>query len=217
MSMIVNRMECPLPHIANYTPKPNDTKICQWYCCLCGQLYGSIIYKKTTLPDNHPAAAVNPAAADNESVNDYLIRSIKYYSQIVYNLRGSQALAAALLAAPSSVGASPHHHDDDDAVDDNVYAHEISPYDNPEVRRLASFNDILSPLIIEETNLVVTPTPVFIRTTSTTAYNFDKVHSLCTDGTAADDVILNIPTRFTCHRCDHMMCPYCPKVRVKDL
>lgn len=209
MSMIANRMECPLPHIANYTPKPNDTKICQWYCCLCGQLYGSIIYKKTPVPDNHVAAA-NPATSD-ESVNDYLIRSIKYYSQIVYNLGG--------FPAPS---ASPPVAGDDDAVvgdglPDDVYANEISPYDNPEVRRLSSFNDILSPLIIAETNLVVTPTPVFIRTTSTTAYNFDKVQQPCTETKTEDDVILNIPTRFTCHRCDHMMCPYCPKVRVKDL
>lgn len=32
-----------------------------------------------------------------------------------------------------------------------------------------------------------------------------------------ETVLLKVPTRFTCHRCNHMMCPYCPKVRVKDL
>ena len=31
------------------------------------------------------------------------------------------------------------------------------------------------------------------------------------------EIVLKIPTRFTCHRCDHMMCPYCPKIRLKDL
>lgn len=38
-----------------------------------------------------------------------------------------------------------------------------------------------------------------------------------TEAASTTAVVLKIPTRFTCHRCDHMMCPYCPKVRFKDL
>lgn len=31
------------------------------------------------------------------------------------------------------------------------------------------------------------------------------------------NVILSTPKRFVCYRCDHMMCPYCLKLRVRDL
>ncbi|CAN3367091.1 hypothetical protein DICA1_E22100 [Diutina catenulata] len=217
MSIIMKRqLEGSLQHIDNYTPKPNDTKICQWYCCSCGQSYGSIIYKPTsevddvtpthptfpTLPATEPIPAASGAITTEEDpkdgdastnqLNDYLIKSIKYYSQIVYNKLDTPTIPE---------------------EETNPYADEINPYEFPEVRRSSSFNDVISPTLLAETNSVVTPTPIYIRTTTSTtpASNYDY------DDMGRDDVILNIPTRFTCHRCDHMMCPYCPKVRVKDL
>lgn len=30
-------------------------------------------------------------------------------------------------------------------------------------------------------------------------------------------IILSVPKRFVCHRCHHMMCPYCKKIRLKDI
>lgn len=32
-----------------------------------------------------------------------------------------------------------------------------------------------------------------------------------------EEILLKPPSRFTCHRCYHMMCPYCLKIRTKDL
>lgn len=182
MSMIANSVDCRAPsHIEGAPSRISDqSKICQWYCCLCGQLYGSIIYTNDT------DAEITSTTADATSLDDYLIRSIKYYSQIVYN--------------------TPALHSPDAT---SVYAAEINPYEQLVVLRLALLNDLLSPLLIEDTN--VTPTPIFLRNTPNLPYGMDKTAKV------RDDVILNVPTRFTCHRCDHMMCPYCPKVRVKDL
>ncbi|ODV81475.1 uncharacterized protein CANTADRAFT_109967 [Suhomyces tanzawaensis NRRL Y-17324] len=141
----------------------SDNQICQWYCCACGQSYGSIIYRDhrpsdpsmsaTPTTPTMPAAPVAPAtpAKSPHCLNEYLLQSLKHYSLLIYN------------HAPPTAN-----------VDSNY----------------------------------TTDTPV------RSPGSFEEVPSLAGP---RDGISLKVPTRFTCHRCDHMMCPYCPKVRVKDL
>lgn len=135
-------------HPARQPLPPNDNKICQWYCCSCGQSYGSIIYKK-------PPEQVSLVT----DIHEYLLQNLKHYSSLVYDEEASDQTRV------------PRTNND--------------PYTVPGFESSSSENvDMtLSPSGAENEN----------------------------------SVLLKIPTRFNCHRCSHMMCPYCPKVRFKDL
>lgn len=136
---------------------PDENKICQWYCCLCGQTFGQIYYKDRRS---------EPVPRSSVPIQNELIDKIKYYSQIVYN---------------------QHKPEDNDYFQYHPYPSSglHSPLTVPLELRVGRFN-------VEDT-------------TDMTEMN------------NSSNVMLKIPTRFTCHRCDHMMCPYCPKIRIKDL
>lgn len=126
----------------------DKNRICQWYCCECGQTYGSIIYKQKS---GHYSTS---ASTDQSSI----IENLKYYSQFIYQ-------------PPHRTHEDPETHDPEPDV----------KYDSDDS--------------ILQTNL---PT-------------------LNSNNSEVEEIFLDPPTRFNCHRCNHMMCPYCLKVRIKDL
>lgn len=139
----------------------DQNRICQWYCCECGQTYGSIIYKQknnysTTSNSQYRNANIsNPNTSNSNSNSEYNItEKLRYYSQFIYSHH-------------EAATAEIHEPDPDDKYD--------------------SDDSILHTNLLDDSKSKI------------------------------EEIILDPPTRFTCHRCNHMMCPYCLKVRIKDL
>lgn len=152
----------------------HDNKICQWYCCDCGQSYGTIIFK------------------DKQDIgrNNSNISTVKYYSSILYNKH---------IVINESL--SPMEEDD---------------YDYLTVKNV----------ILKHTKLsIVIPDNMDVYSHSSTinaniSHRIEQPHPHCQDDLHDNDeatILVNGPKRFNCHRCQHMMCPYCPKIRYKDL
>lgn len=152
----------------------DQNRICQWYCCECGQTYGSIIYKQksnysttsnsqyrantahSNSISNSNSTTTNSTTTNSNSNSEYNItEKLRYYSQFIYSHHETPAAA------------EPHESDPDEKYD--------------------SDDSILHTSLLDD--------------------NKSKI----------EEIILDPPTRFTCHRCNHMMCPYCLKVRIKDL
>ncbi|KAK6458684.1 uncharacterized protein RJT20DRAFT_4272 [Scheffersomyces xylosifermentans] len=228
----------------------NDNKICQWYCCSCGQSYGSIIYPNSVEEDvsrnlhphkdtpNHglPIATkysngtngsyFNPSIHSStsnhhtNSTSDYLLQNLKYYSQIVYSKgidtphRPDSALSGRSISEDTSFYRNY-----------DIYSPSLSnvqtiddEQENLSFKRSESLGDLLDgdAAISLRDEDYEDSTTVPSTATSTISSNTDSGSQFSESGQGSN-IILNIPTRFTCHRCDHMMCPYCPKVRMRDL
>ncbi|KAK6460161.1 hypothetical protein DFJ63DRAFT_338110 [Scheffersomyces coipomensis] len=166
------------------TTTTNDTnKICQWYCCSCGQSYGSIIYKATSI---------------EEPVSTFLrthdLHGLKYYSQMSYTNNDHPPPIDVTHIKPDLNHRISQNSDSFDLYQDTIPSRNSST---------SSSGSCFSSHIhrTNSTDTEIQSIPPEIETTSNNK----------------EDVILNTPTRFDCHRCNHMMCPYCPKLRLKDL
>lgn len=160
----------------------SDNKICQWYCCSCGQSYGSVLYKddyREVRPNGQPP---QKRARSLDSSN-YILDSLKYYSQVVYGDH-KHVISNASFSAGSSVNSN---------ADTNYFDCKTATTDTEESH---------SPTITPNTPML---SPLHLNLNHNSFIDY------------REKIILNIPTRFTCHRCDHMMCPYCLKLRLKDL
>lgn len=151
----------------------NANKICQWYCCSCGQSYGSIIYKCDKDGDERYGKNDSERKAE-----DVLLRKLKHYSNILYHSSSLLSPDQSCLVSPTFATGNPQtgYFDMIRAKDPTHSGHQhVSEVHSPHVSLPYGYVD----------------------------YN--------------DRISLSIPTRFTCHRCSHMMCPYCLKIRLKDL
>ncbi|CCG23574.1 hypothetical protein CORT_0D07410 [Candida orthopsilosis Co 90-125] len=186
----------------------SDNKICQWYCCSCGQSYGSVLYKDDYIKQNE--FNERPEVADiyrtekppTQSTRNYIFDSLKYYSQVVYRdhkhvLSNSPTLVKSDNYFECKVGQSNgeyNHHSHQPQVQTQEKSQELpDAADTPESPRLNPHTPLVSPLQLD------------LNCSSTSLIEYQ------------DRAILSIPNRFTCHRCDHMMCPYCLKLRLKDI
>ena len=171
----------------------NANKICQWYCCSCGQSYGSIIYKENIETE-----------ITEEKEDDILIKRLKYYSQILYS-GGNPSSLIRLYSKYEYLNGSKNLRTPEERANVNYF--------EPIRRRSSSMTDIS-----DFKDRMGDSEPVH-HTISTFA-------SSCTSPSVSpvpglfeynNKVAVCIPTRFNCHRCNHMMCPYCLKIRLKDL
>lgn len=184
---------------SNNSPIPDQNKICQWYCCLCGQCFGQIYYKNL---EKREITYTNDSGAtgNNSIVENNLMDRLKYYSKIVYNQSESP-----------------------ETKDNNKIENEAEEEDSDYFQVLPTLNSGLnSPgtttLELNDRNYNFN----FNRETGPRNHlHPDDAQSnnnpYPNNHGTSSKVVLKIPTRFTCHRCDHMMCPYCPKIRLKDL
>ncbi|CAX42563.1 conserved hypothetical protein [Candida dubliniensis CD36] len=165
----------------------SDNKICQWYCCSCGQSYGSVLYRddyREVRPNGQPP---QKRARSLDSSN-YILDSLKYYSQVVYRDH-KHVISNASFSSSSSVNNN---------ADTNYFDCKTTTTDSSTQSTEGSHSPIIAP-----------------NTPMLSPLHLNLNHNSFID--YGEKVILNIPTRFTCHRCDHMMCPYCLKLRLKDL
>lgn len=153
---------------ALFPKKLDENKICQWYCCSCGQSYGTIIYKGDS---SHKDISIT----NYHTLHDYLLENLKYYSQMVYN-------------------------------DDNLQFQ----YMRPKASSAQNTTGHASQSTGGQNSQL--PTHHMHRDLGA---NYS--YSTSADASGDTSLMVEIPTRFVCHRCSHMMCPYCPKVRLRDL
>ncbi|KAK6885038.1 hypothetical protein K4I79_003926 [Candida tropicalis] len=187
----------------------SNNRICQWYCCSCGQSYGTVLYKDdynsfqpNGEPEQHRATTLDSS--------NYILDNLKYYSQVVYrdhkhvlsngsssNDNSTNYFNFKDRGSVSSTSSTTSHQpipisntsSSTIPADQRKYSLENHSPESPTFLPQPS-SHILSPLNIELNDNLID---------------------------YQEKIILNIPTRFTCHRCSHMMCPYCPKLRLKDL
>lgn len=167
--------------------KIDDQKICQWYCCQCGQSYGSITY---TGEERHNDREDISTKSDPESTKDNRehhdesnpLQALRYYSQFVYDnpVTGAYSYAASQIRGFLEGDSTSEEGEDTDGSQSSQ---------PPQVSRQSLTNDV---------------------TSSTYMIQLDSENH-------HQQVYISVPSRFNCHRCNHMMCPYCLKIRVKDL
>ncbi|KAI5968433.1 hypothetical protein KGF57_000127 [Candida theae] len=189
----------------------SDNKICQWYCCSCGQSYGSVLYKDDSNKKDgfteHPQMANNhrTEASPTASTRNYIFDSLKYYSQVVYRDHKH-----ALSNSPTLMKADNYfeYKERQSNGEYNHYAHHTREHAQQHAQEHSLESDVIdtpeSPRLNPHTPLI---SPLHLDLNSSS-------HSLIE---YQDRAILSIPSRFTCHRCNHMMCPYCLKLRLKDI
>ncbi|CAK9437752.1 uncharacterized protein LODBEIA_P21300 [Lodderomyces beijingensis] len=238
-----------------------DNKICQWYCCSCGQSYGSVLYKhdydqKTALDSRHHhhhhhphesqiAEGSTSFASTTSAANinpNYIFDSLKYYSSVVYRdhkhaISNSPTLTKASSyidlklqqqhheprrnswKPPSTLAKSPVSQKHKNTSNEEQQQKEEEDEEEEEhaegqyCRNECSEHSI----IYKSSNRSppqTPPQPPALLSPSHLHLDLISNNKLIE---YQDRVILNIPTRFTCHRCDHMMCPYCLKLRLKDI
>lgn len=167
--------------------KIDDQKICQWYCCQCGQSYGSITYTGEERHNNLEDLSTKP---DSQSTNENRehhdesnpLQALRYYSQFVYDnpVTGAYSYAASHIRGFLDGDSTS---EEGEETDGSQSSHP------PQVSRQSLTNDV---------------------TSSNYLIQLDS-------GNHHQQVYISVPSRFNCHRCNHMMCPYCLKIRVKDL
>lgn len=167
--------------------KIDDQKICQWYCCQCGQSYGSITY---TGEDRHHDLEDSATKSDSASADDSRehhdesnpLQALRYYSQFVYDnpVTGAYSYAASHIRGFLDGDSTSEECEETDGSQSSQ---------PPQVSRQNLTNDVTS------SNYLIQLDPENRR----------------------QQVYISVPSRFNCHRCNHMMCPYCLKIRVKDL
>lgn len=205
----------------------NKNLIVQWYCCDCGQSYGTIIYH------DHIVDLLN---------KEDDVSRLKYYSSIIYNhplLNSNYQLLSSL--TPDFL--ERKFFDDEDLeyfgmqrsnsinLPINNQKHDSKP------EKLLEFNTSLThrnSICTEENN-----NSSISQGSPSNQNDFDHVQSCYNEteetinlnspvenGTPYNDdndkkdpnqYLISTPERFVCNRCSHMMCPYCPKLRCKDL
>ncbi|KAK6200513.1 uncharacterized protein RJT21DRAFT_114923 [Scheffersomyces amazonensis] len=166
-------------------------KICQWCCCNCYQSYGSILYTSALRPP------ISPLSPTHREVHNLL-----YYSQLAYGIHDITDIS------------SEYHQHDHKVTSDNSNLCEAPS---------SSSQNTNTP---EYTHELVTSQNSFSSNRDTPkSISALKLHLQESAGSSTEqstvlrnpNIILKEPTRFNCHRCNHMMCPYCPKVRIRDL
>ncbi|KAI3402604.2 hypothetical protein KGF56_004696 [Candida oxycetoniae] len=285
-----------------HTGLTSDNKICQWYCCSCGQSYGSVLYKDDVDEtkaanskdiENTEAAnskdIENTEAANSKDIenaetanskdienaetanskdienaetanskdienaetanskdienaetanskdienteaanakiienadatsssahwtsatnprSNYIFDSLKYYSSVVY--RDHKETISPTIAKANNCFDSKSSQLQQQQKVDGKPAH-LSENNRAKRRLETSEEDSKSPDSPSNIPYIPVLSPL----------HFDLNNSNNNLIEYQDRVILNIPTRFTCHRCDHMMCPYCLKLRLKDI
>lgn len=172
-------------HDHELSSHPPELKICQWYCCDCGQTHGQILY--------------TDAPSDVPSKTDY-IGKVKYYSRVVYDKshNNHENYDCHEGASPNDTNTLPlnatHMHTHTHTHDaDTLHLHDLPP--------LSPAGDS------DNESLDSPPLPL------TYLLHIDKDYL----GVQKQKVVLDPPSRFTCRRCNHMMCPYCLKIRLRDL
>ena len=173
--MIMYRESAVKPAPALFPKKLDENKICQWYCCSCGQSYGNIIYKGDS---THKDINIT----NYHTLHDYLLENLKYYSQVVYG-----------------------------DGDDNLQFQYLGPKQQFQAQHLNVSHSSQSASPISD-NPSLLPNHHIHRDLGT---NYS--YSTTTGSSGGPSLMVESPTRFVCHRCSHMMCPYCPKVRLRDL
>ncbi|EGW31209.1 uncharacterized protein SPAPADRAFT_141071 [Spathaspora passalidarum NRRL Y-27907] len=169
----------------------SENKICQWYCCSCGQSYGSVIYKDA---DGHVETREEHERNNNTDPNtNYILDNLKYYSQVVYR---DHLHTVTNIPRPNN----DNHSMRKSKSSEPMYSDCIQP--KPMILNYTSSSPP-SPTMNPVTTPLMSPISLDLQNNNTINYQ--------------ERIIISAPTRFTCHRCDHMMCPYCPKLRLKDL
>lgn len=162
----------------------NESKICQWYCCSCGQSYGLIIYKED---------GETPKTVDH--IEEQIpIQQLKYYSLLLYNGSIPTTPNYDYLGSANSGDLSREHYFD--SMKKSSSMSELNDYSKCRLSDIVPEGHSLSTVPLARASPSHFPNGLF-------RYN--------------DKVSVHIPTRFNCHRCNHMMCPYCLKIRLRDL
>ncbi|CUM64691.1 uncharacterized protein PRCAT00002300001 [Priceomyces carsonii] len=172
-------------------------KICQWYCCSCGKSYGTIMYKQV-----------------EDLEREALMTNLKYYSQLTYSNVNEDR------SEWWSEG-------------DTGYKYEAGDSERRYNARLSMMSSLTSPLTSISSYEAPGITDGRCQTNPNGReeeyhqhhqhhnhhnYHDNNQHNHHDNSyNSKDTVILDVPTRFTCSRCNHMMCPYCLKTRYKDL
>ncbi|RLV91002.1 hypothetical protein JA1_004189 [Spathaspora sp. JA1] len=192
--------------ITSPTPSNSDNKICQWYCCSCGQSYGSVLYKDSegNLETREEHQQKN---SNSDSNNNYILDNLRYYSQVVYrdHINNSMATNISQPSSSSNELSRSNYNDSRPAfkttLSEPIYSDFKSP--KPAVPNYTLHTPPGPIPHFDHSTPMMSPTSTDLQNGNTIDYQ--------------ERIILSVPTRFTCHRCNHMMCPYCPKLRLKDL
>lgn len=215
--------------------RSNSSSICQWYCCNCGQSYGSVIYKNggsdssiystesSQVSDTEDCLTENRNEISTSSITPYTsslststtpvstsspnstltnepgtcqlveppsshLQKIMYYSQIIY----------------SNSGVERHHSSNSLSLPPLIHSASFPPAG-------------LSPLEEETSSIQSHLGPCSPESAITEPEDRPNNNNINNNNSSSSQILIDPPNRFNCHRCYHMMCPYCPKLRMKDL
>ncbi|KAL6450806.1 hypothetical protein SBY92_001052 [Candida maltosa Xu316] len=161
----------------------SDNTICQWYCCSCGQSYGTVLYKDDHSNQNQQHQPL-PSSSSSTSSSNYILDNLKYYSQVVYRDHKHVISNSPSLSGNNAANNSSTNYFECKQPTTTTTTTTNNHQDYPDSPTLS---------------------PIDLNNNKNNLIDYQE------------KTVLNIPTRFTCHRCSHMMCPYCPKLRLKDL
>ncbi|CAH6722102.1 hypothetical protein CLIB1444_08S01926 [[Candida] jaroonii] len=173
----------------------DDEKICQWYCCDCGQSYGTIIYKDKNVKKDSPNA------------------DVKYYSSMLYN--NNIIIDYKDFLSPTI-----------ETQEDDYFKVRTVDLNNSKSRNQKIHQQIKDHININDhhdhhnnSNNTLDNQLLHNQSSSSNQKEYTRNDSLSSEenDSELDELLINGPKRFSCHRCQHMMCPYCPKLRYKDL
>lgn len=200
----------------------NKDLIVQWYCCDCGQSYGTIIYH------DHIVDLMNKDEDD--------VSRLKYYSSVIYNHPQLNSNYHVLTSVSPDVHERRFFEEEDPEYFSMHRSHSINlPIkDQPGDKSHKYLDSTLSyrNSVSTEENRYSTlslgsPNNSDFEHVNSSTENDDTMNlaSNLLDGAYHDvndkkdpnQYLISTPERFVCNRCSHMMCPYCPKLRCKDL
>ncbi|EGV63092.1 hypothetical protein CANTEDRAFT_114402 [Yamadazyma tenuis ATCC 10573] len=194
-------------------------QILQWYCCDCGQSYGTVMYQdhlidlaqqqqhlilaKATSPGRGLSPPSSPAATppepqETQSISSSQSTPIKRYKSLLYSLSDRESLMNLLsgLASPAGENTVSNSDDDDDTELEEYAYHSNSELSHSTEVPLAANYTLESP----DASLLAA-----------------NGHGHRAYPSNLSQYLVSIPERFTCNRCCHMMCPYCLKLRCRDI
>lgn len=223
----------------------DDNKICQWYCCSCGQSYGSIHYNH-----NEEKSKETSNESHNPIEQDLIGNENQYHSNININIdtpsgiSTNSSVESPFLNSPTLnvqdfryYGQMGHSNSlEPSRSESNLSGSSVTESSSPKTCNYDFYSPSLSQRHMDNENAPLTLTrskslgdlleDKYEQSQTTIPGSRDPLHLHPTENDHDNynqrsvrgcEIILNIPTRFTCHRCNHMMCPYCPKVRLRDL
>lgn len=198
----------------------NDrNKICQWYCCYCGKSYGTIIYKNANTNYNN---ITNNNYSESNSITTSFVNLMYGNSNIItttnnllemneveimHQLRLNDTKLNQSYQIPCNDSSDLFTRLDIKSQSSHlwdIYENELPI--NSTIKTSSSFSSSSSSPPSSTKHLTGSTSNYTTQNCSNRIIPFHN-----------NTVILNTPTRYTCNRCHHMMCPYCLKVRVKDL